>query len=147
MFAFSAAAGAATVTLSIVPGAGRPNLDAKIDVTAAGAPAPLATFNTAGGLLQGSFPVTLPAAGIYYVGVTGVGDGLNASVGYSSYASLGEYGLTVDFPTNGPAVPPPPSSSPVSGMFSPPAPSASRWRLVQTSSFLLAIAAGRLLGT
>jgi hypothetical protein len=113
---FAAGAGSATFTLAIVPG-DRSDLDARIDVYAApDATVPLATQSVSGGQLTSATPlaVTLPSQGTYYVSVTGVGDG-GASTGWTNYASLGEYRLTVDYATpvgSTPPPPPPPSPSP-----------------------------------
>lgn len=92
VFAFSAAAGA--VTLQLTPATRSPNLDAAIELR-----------NAAGVLLASANPAeavgaaisfTLPAAGTYYVSVTGVGKGDPLTTGYSNYGSLGNYLLTVN---------------------------------------------------
>lgn len=78
-------------------------------------------------LLRGYLTARLPADGDYNLVITGVGDG-GASDGYTSYASLGEYRVTLAFPAPGgrgssdarfdPIQPPAPAEPPA-----PPAPS------------------------
>ena len=91
MFRFTASAGSVTVGLS--PASRAPNLDAQVQL-----------LNSAGTVLSTSNPVdalnasltfTLPAAGTYYVGVTGVGKGDPLTTGYTNYGSLGNYALQV----------------------------------------------------
>lgn len=89
MFAFSAAAGSASFTLT--PAVRSPNLDAQIELLNA-AGAVLATANPADAL-GGTLSVVLPSAGTYYVSVRGVGKGDLLGTGYSSYGSLGQYVL------------------------------------------------------
>ena len=89
---FTAGAGAATVTVSLVPVAPyyedpRANADVQIAMYAAGttglpAAQPLAKLDPQGALLSGALAVTLPAAGKYFLQVVGVGDSPN---GYTSY--------------------------------------------------------------
>jgi hypothetical protein len=106
---FAAGAGPATVSIALTPaspdGNARANVDLRLEVWASGAAAPLATFNTAGALLSGANAVTLPAAGTYYVAAIGTGD-----TDFTSYASLGEYSVALEYPT--PSSPPSPSTSP-----------------------------------
>lgn len=75
-------------------------------------PTLIKSYDILGALLTGNYSVTLPTDGsYYYVAVTGVGDATSL---YTSYASLGAYKVTVDFPTpgvpaplEGPNLPPP----------------------------------------
>lgn len=112
MFAFTAAAGPVTITLS--PAARSGNVDALIELR-----------NAAGQLLASSNPVdalnasigfTLPAEGTYYVSVTGTGKGDPLTTGYTNYGSVGQYALAI---TAGTAVNQPPvaalSATPTSG--------------------------------
>lgn len=102
---FYAGAGNATVTVAVTPLTGtqnRADVDLKLDITMAGRATPLATFNPQGALLSGPYPVLLPTNNTYYyVVLTGVGNGANASVGYSNYGESetvcwqgGEFGCT-----------------------------------------------------
>jgi len=47
-------------------------------------------FNSQGSWDFGTREVELPWAGVWYMALTGVGDGTNATVGYTNYGSLGE---------------------------------------------------------
>jgi len=110
-----ASGGSASIHIGLVPDATiqdldpvfvRSDLDLKLqilgpvrDPASGDLPRVVASFDPRGDLLSGSFPVTLPAAGSYLVSLTGVGDGDTPSRGYSSYGSLGEYRLTIEFPT------------------------------------------------
>jgi hypothetical protein len=120
-FTFEAAAGAAAVTVDLVPDATIKDLDSvfvrsdadlrlqifgPLPPGAVAGPADDATlpplvaeFDPRGDLLTGASAVKLPADGRYYVSLTGAGDGDAATNGYSSYGSLGEYRITVDYAT------------------------------------------------
>lgn len=104
-FAISAGAGNATFELTLLPNAAggeqRTDLDLGLAIYAADGVTRLAAFDPQGGILTGSKSVTLPSAGRYYVALTGVGDG---TVGYSSYGSLGQYRVKVDYPRHETAV-------------------------------------------
>ncbi|KIY93819.1 hypothetical protein MNEG_14143 [Monoraphidium neglectum] len=96
---FSAGAGAGSVTVAITPPTvalnnHRANVDLRVEVHTVGGLVPLATFNSAGAILNGTFTFNLPAAGTYYISATGVGD-----TDYSNYASLGEYGIALEYPS------------------------------------------------
>jgi hypothetical protein len=96
---FSAGAGAGSVTVAITPPTvalnnHRANVDLRVEVHTIGGLVPLATFNSAGAILNGTFSFNLPAAGTYYISATGVGD-----TDYSNYASLGEYGIALEYPS------------------------------------------------
>jgi PKD repeat protein len=95
VFAFTAAAGSATITLS--PAARSPNLDALVTVRNAAGTA-LATVNPVDAVNAGA-TVTLPAAGTYYVFVQGTGKGDPKTTGYSSYGSIGQYALSASYST------------------------------------------------
>lgn len=87
---------------------GRSNLNLALTVLDAnGSPFP-------GGSQRGigipAYSVTLPAAGIYYTSITGVGAGDPVTTGYSSYGSRGVYQLFVTYPSDGNMDPPPPVS-------------------------------------
>ena len=124
---FAAAAGTVRFTMSLVPPDtvtypwrtySRSNLDLKLQVfSGTSLAAPLATFDPQAGLLSGSYTFAAPAEDVYYVVLTGVGQGADASSGYTAYGSLGEYSLTTDFPTAAhtqlpPTTPPQPSPPP-----------------------------------
>jgi hypothetical protein len=124
---FAAAAGTVRFTMSLVPPDtvtypwrtySRSNLDLKLQVfSGTSLAAPLATFDPQAGLLSGSYTFAAPAEDVYYVVLTGVGQGADASSGYTAYGSLGEYSLTTDFPTAPhtqlpPTTPPQPSPPP-----------------------------------
>eukprot|EP00887_Chlorella_sp_A99_P000929 scaffold5.g929.t1 len=119
-FSFFAGAGPATLTLSIVPGA-RANLESTLAVYDSTG-AQLGFWDAAGALLNGSASVALPAEGTFFAVVTGVGDGANATVGYSDYGSLGEYRLRLSYSTPT-GTPPPPSPSPSPSPLPSPSPS------------------------
>jgi hypothetical protein len=123
--AFAAAAGTLSITVALVPldlvtyGPSWPYTRADVDLrlqvfSNASLGTPLATFDPQDGLLTGTFTVPLPAEGMYFVSFTGVGEGADASAGYSNYGSLGEYSVALDFPTAATAavVLPPPSDDP-----------------------------------
>jgi uncharacterized repeat protein (TIGR01451 family) len=89
---FSFWADAAQAVLAIDPLAIGANLDLRADLhNAAGVL--LATSNPATAL-NASLSLLLPAAGQYYVSVTGVGKGAPLVDGYSDYGSLGHYRIT-----------------------------------------------------
>ncbi|MEA2828311.1 MAG: hypothetical protein QOG43_2750, partial [Actinomycetota bacterium] len=98
VFRVEAAAGAAT--FQVAPAAVSPNLDLLLEVRdGAGnllasddAPSALVNYDSASGL-SASVSTTLPAAGVYFVAVSGVGAG-SLATGYNGYASLGAYRLT-----------------------------------------------------
>ncbi|GBF87613.1 hypothetical protein Rsub_00324 [Raphidocelis subcapitata] len=112
-FSFTAGGnGPAVITVALTPG-DRADADMRLDVFGADGATLLATFDTAGALLSGPFTVDLPAAGTYFAALTGVGDGADGVTGYTNYASLGEYRLTVEWPAvPTTAVQPQPSPSP-----------------------------------
>jgi hypothetical protein len=116
-FAFDAGgAGEAALAVDLVPDAPVPgvpplfvraNADVKLAVygplpadapPGAAPPQLLAAFDPQGALLRGSVSAALPGAGRYLVSVTGTGDGSDATSGYTSYGSLGEYRLRVEYP-------------------------------------------------
>lgn len=108
-FTFTALAGTATlsaVTLSPSGTANRANLNIQLTVYDA-AGAVVATLNPVGNLNVPATQVALATAGTYYVSVTGAGEGDVKSTGYSAYASLGQYELSVVYApcTNCPAAP------------------------------------------
>lgn len=55
--------------------------------------------NTANGLGAAAVSVALPTAGTYYVSVSGSGAGSALATGYTNYGSLGQFGITVVYPT------------------------------------------------
>lgn len=93
VFAFSAGAGAASITLS--PAARSANLDALVTLRDS-AGAVLATANPSE-VLNASISLNLPAAGTYYVFVQGTGKGDPLSTGYTTYGSLGQYALAASY--------------------------------------------------
>lgn len=119
-FSFTAtAAGPATFSVAVVSpygGSARSNLDVQLAVFDATG-ASLGALNPAGvdaidGLGIANARLTLPAAGTYYVALTGAGAGDVKATGYSSYGSRGQFGLTVTIPTPMPSPSPSPSPSP-----------------------------------
>lgn len=101
VFAFSAAAGPVNVTLT--PAARSANLDAVVTLrnsagTVLGSANPVDALNA-------TLSVTVPLAGTYYVSVQGTGKGDPLSTGYSSYGSVGQYALSVNFYTPGNTAP------------------------------------------
>lgn len=95
---FSFSTGAGPITVGVVPtNPHEPTLDAQARL-----------LNGAGGVVAVSNPASVGspsiavtvAAGTYYVEVDGVGEGTALSTGYSDYASLGEYDVTVTAQTS-----------------------------------------------
>ena len=109
VFRFAAGAGPATISVNPVDlgpdleGQG-PNLDIQVELLDAGGIV-LATNNPIGAL-DASLGIELPAAGSYYVRVDGVGEGSPLVTGYSDYASLGYYDISVSLPPAGANNPP-----------------------------------------
>jgi PKD repeat protein len=101
VFAFTAGAGSATLTLT--PAVRSPNLDALATLRDS-AGAALATVNPVDAL-NASVTLTLPAAGTYYVFVQGTGKGDPKTTGYSSYGSVGQYALSATYPSAGSQAP------------------------------------------
>jgi hypothetical protein len=101
MFSFAAGAGSASFTVS--PAVRSANLDALVTLTD-GAGQVLATVNPADAL-NASFSVTLPAAGTYYLAVTGTGKGDPLTTGYTNYGSLGQYAVSGTVYTPGSTAP------------------------------------------
>jgi PKD repeat protein len=112
VFSFYAGAGNASISLS--PSPRGPNLDASVTL-----------LDSAGNevtvLAVGVVPVTLSATlaqeGNYFLKIDGIGYG-TTSVGYSDYASLGQYSISGTVPLPGSAAIPPQASadaSPLSG--------------------------------
>ncbi|MEY2873375.1 MAG: hypothetical protein RLZZ373_746 [Pseudomonadota bacterium] len=101
VFAFSAAAGPVNVTLT--PAARSANLDAVVTLRNS-AGTVLASANPVDAL-NATLSVTVPLAGTYYVSVQGTGKGDPLSTGYSSYGSVGQYALGVNFYTPGNTAP------------------------------------------
>jgi len=101
MFSFAAGAGSASFTVS--PAARSANLDALVTLSDSNG-AVLATFNPADAL-NATFSATLPAAGTYYLAVTGTGKGDPLTTGYSNYGSLGQYAVAATVYTPGSVAP------------------------------------------
>lgn len=97
LFAIAAGAGSASFTVS--PAARSANLDVLARLTDA-AGTVLATANPADAL-NATMSVTLPAAGTYYLSVTGTGKGDPLGTGYTNYGSLGQYAVTASVPQPG----------------------------------------------
>jgi hypothetical protein len=157
---YSLQAEAGTLTLSVgvtapwasgASSSNRANLDAQLVVyNAAGAP--LATINPAGadpvnGLGIAPTAVALPAAGTYYVAVTGAGAGDPAATGYSSYGSRGQFELTATYKPRlttalpdqpPPSTPPSPRPSPSPSPPPPPPPPPPVVRKMRVSSITIA---------
>ena len=101
VFVFSAAAGPVNVTLT--PAMRSANLDAVVTLrnsagTVLGSANPVDALNA-------TLSVNLPAAGTYTLSVQGTGKGDPLSTGYSSYGSVGQYALGVNFYTPGNVAP------------------------------------------
>jgi PKD repeat protein len=101
VFVFSAAAGPVNVTLT--PAARSANLDAVVTLRNS-AGTVLASANPVDAL-NATLSVTVPLAGTYYLSVQGTGKGDPLSTGYSSYGSVGQYALGVNFYTPGNTAP------------------------------------------
>lgn len=95
---FSFISGAGTVTIGVVPALLAPNLDIIAEVRNS-AGSVIATSNPLGAQ-NASFSVNVPASGTYFVSVRGTGEGDPAVAGYSPYASVGEYGVSVSAPAS-----------------------------------------------
>ncbi len=112
---FSFASGPGTVSVSVVPALRSPNLDISVQLRNS-AGTVIASANPVGAV-NASLSFTVPAAGTYFVTVNGTGEGDPLATGYTSYASVGEYGVSVTAPA--PASLPPvsvPVASVVSGV-------------------------------
>ncbi|MDZ7591657.1 MAG: PKD domain-containing protein [Rubrivivax sp.] len=96
---FAFVAGAGTATFSIFPAARSANLDALVTLRDA-AGTSLASVNPANAL-SARFKVTLPVAGVYHLSVQGTGKGDPLSTGYTSYGSVGQYGVRASVPITG----------------------------------------------
>lgn len=104
-FTFDASGG---TSITVDPQGASPDLDVRVDLyddagtllASDDLPATKTDVDTAGNLAAHIEQVL--ADGTYYVAVQGVGSGSPATTGYSDYASLGRYDLTVA--TGGPAV-------------------------------------------
>lgn len=122
VFSFAAAtAGTATLQVLGMPAwgsAARSNLNMQLTVTDATNTALASTT----GVGIGAFTITLPAAGTYYVSVTGAGSGDPTTTGYSSYGSRGVYEVVATYPGAQPRPSPSPQPSP-SPSPRPPSPS------------------------
>lgn len=94
VFSFAAGAGAASFSAG---GAVRsPNVDLRLELRN-GAGTLLASSNPAEALTA-SMSTTLPAAGTYFLAITGVGKGDPLTTGYTAYGSTGQYAVTGDVP-------------------------------------------------
>ncbi|KAL4457578.1 hypothetical protein ABPG75_012443 [Micractinium tetrahymenae] len=101
VFSFSAAAGPLTLTLGLQPdwaGWLRADLDARLTLWSRcsatnSSASSLASWDTSGGVLAGSFSARLPAQDRYFVAVAGVGD----PAGWPAFASLGRYSLSASY--------------------------------------------------
>jgi PKD repeat protein len=100
-FAFAAGAGAAS--FSVATAARSANLDALVTLRDA-AGRLLASVNPADALNAG-FNVTLPAAGTYYLSIQGTGKGDPLTTGYTTYGSVGQYGVSASVPATGSQAP------------------------------------------
>jgi hypothetical protein len=81
-----------TVTVALAPGS--PNLDARATLLDASCTA-LVTFNPPTALTVPASKYTVRGGGTYYVQVAGTGLGDPLTTGYTSYASVGGYTVTV----------------------------------------------------
>jgi len=89
---FSFNAGAGTLTINVNPAPRGP----KIDIAATlrdSAGMVLATSNPADGL-SATLTAALPAAGLYFITVDGIGKGDPLATGYTDYGSVGQYMIT-----------------------------------------------------
>ncbi|MEP7283429.1 MAG: PKD domain-containing protein [Rubrivivax sp.] len=113
---FSFVAGAGSATFNVVPAWRSGNADLKIELRN-GAGSLLASANAVDAL-SAAITTTLPAAGSYYLAVTGVGKGDPLTTGYTAYGSTGQYGVSGLVPATGGAGQPPTailSATPTSG--------------------------------
>lgn len=98
-FSFS---GSGQTSVTAIPATVSPDLDIRVDlydsagtlVASSDPPASPVTADVAAGL-DASLSTVLPLAGTYFVRVDGVGVGDQLTNGYSDYASLGQYSLSV----------------------------------------------------
>jgi hypothetical protein len=97
VFSFAAGAGSSSFTVSTA--ARSANLDAAVTLRNA-AGTVLANVNPADAL-NATFSVTLPAAGTYYLAITGTGKGDPLTTGYTNYGSLGQYAVAATVFTPG----------------------------------------------
>jgi hypothetical protein len=151
-FSFVAAAGTATlsaVTLSAWGTANRANLNIQLTVYDATG-AVVTSLNPVGTLNVPATPVTLPAAGIYYVSVQGAGEGDVKTTGYSAYASRGQYELSVVYTpcatcpsTPAPQVSPSPSPLPSPSPSPSPQPTLPKLRVSTLSASFVYTSAAR----
>ncbi len=109
VFKVDAAAGAAT--FSATPAPVSPNLDIQLQlrnstgtILVTGNPASATVNSDVASGLNASISTTLPAAGSYYLFVSGVGAGSATTTGYSGYASIGRYSLSSTVASGGPTV-------------------------------------------
>lgn len=103
--------GAATLQVMVQPSyansaIGRSNLNLRLRLLDANGAEVAGSARS--GIGVAAYTVTLPAAGIYYTAVAGVGAGADATTGYTSYGSRGVYQLVVTYPSDGNMEPPPP---------------------------------------
>ncbi|MEO7245943.1 MAG: PKD domain-containing protein [Rubrivivax sp.] len=113
---FSFVAGAGGATFNVAPTWRSGNVDLKIELRN-GAGSLLASANAVDAL-NAAITTTLPAAGTYYLAVTGVGKGDPLTTGYTAYGSTGQYGVSGLVPPTGGAGQPPTailSATPTSG--------------------------------
>jgi hypothetical protein len=108
--------GTATLQVMVQPnypnsGIGRSNLNLRLRVLDATGAEVVGSARS--GIGVAAYAVTLPAAGIYYTAVAGVGAGADATTGYTSYGSRGVYQLIVTYPSNGSVEPPAPLQVPL----------------------------------
>ena len=100
---FSFAAGAGSASFSVSPAVRAANLDALVSLLDSSGRV-LLSVNPADAL-NASFSATLPAAGTYYLAVTGTGKGDALTTGYSNYGSLGQYAVAATVATPGSLAP------------------------------------------
>ncbi|KAI8476685.1 MAG: hypothetical protein J3K34DRAFT_455570 [Monoraphidium minutum] len=98
VFRFAAGPGALALSVALTDrygSRGRSNLDLEVTLRDGGGAALKAWHNDAGLLQGGLEPVDIPSVGTYYLEVAPVGQGMDASVGRTSYGSMGQYRLSV----------------------------------------------------
>jgi len=95
VFAINAAAG--RLAASARPAKRSPNADLKLELLDSKGLV-LATSNPVN-RLDASIVYDLPASGVYFLRISGAGQGNPKADGYSAYGSLGHFGLTASYPT------------------------------------------------
>jgi hypothetical protein len=89
---FSFIAGAGPLSLGVAPSAWSGNLDIALELRDGAGK--LVVASNPGAQLGASISATLPAAGLYFLSVRGIGKDDPRTTGYSNYGSIGQYGIS-----------------------------------------------------